>query len=646
MGIVDDDITKVREATDIVAIITQRVALKRVGRNWSGLCPFHDEKSPSFSVTAEKGLYHCFGCQKSGDAIRFVQETEQLDFQAAVEFLARKAGVTLHYTSPDEGGQRVRRRHLVEAVEKAVEFYHQRLLTGADAGDARRYLRARGFDGDMVRRYRLGWAPDDWDQLVRHLKLSDTDLEASGLGRRNKRNRQQDWFRGRVLFPIFDASGDPVGFGGRIMPGATGPKYLNTPECSVYHKGRILYGLNWAKDAIVRHRTAGEVTGEAIVCEGYTDVVAFDRAEIGRAVATCGTALTEDHVRLLRRFASRIVLAFDADEAGQGAAARFYEWERKYELEVAVADLPPGVDPDELSRTDPARLRAAVEGAVPFLSFRVDRVFRTDMSTPERRARAAEAAVDAVREHPSSLVRDQYLMTIADRCQVEVDRLRELMAAPAPSRPASPSGRARSNPASHPRDVEPTPWDDEPPPWSDDPHQDKSYGEPAPGDRRSRPGRPTPRPDGSPIEPEDETLRWMVADPDRIVALLDPSLFASDLHREAFEALRDRPDLHAAVESMSPGAADLAHRAAVTEPSSDPVELASRLADLSGNRTLRRLEREARQTSDMNELRTYTDAITWLKLQIEGLRDVTSRGAALDQLVPWLGQHGAGREDA
>ncbi len=634
MGIVDDDITKVREATDIVAIITQRVALKRVGRNWSGLCPFHDEKSPSFSVTAEKGLYHCFGCQKSGDAIRFVQETEQLDFQGAVEFLARKAGVTLHYTSPDEGGQRVRRRHLVEAVEKAVEFYHQRLLTGSDAGDARRYLRERGFDGDMVRRYRLGWAPDDWDQLVRHLRLSDTDLQASGLGRLNKIGRQQDLFRARVLFPIFDASGDPVGFGGRIMPGATGPKYLNTPECSVYHKGRLLYGLNWAKDAIVRHRTAGEVTGEAIVCEGYTDVVAFDRAEIGRAVATCGTALTEDHVRLLRRFASRIVLAFDADEAGQGAAARFYEWERKYELEVAVADLPAGVDPDELSRTDPARLRAAVENAVPFLSFRVDRVFRSDLSTPERRARAAEAAVDAVREHPSSLVRDQYLMTIADRCQVEVDRLRELMAAPA--RPSTAAGNPRPDPAHRSRETEPPPWDDEPPPWSN---------ESPSGDRRSRSTRPAARPIGSPIEPEDEALRWMVTDPDRIVAFLHPSLFASDPHREAFEALRDRPDLHAAVESMSPVAADLAHRAAVTEPSSDPVELASRLADLSGNRTLRTLERDARQTSDMDELRTYTDAITWLKHQIEGLRDVTSRSTALGQLVPWLGQHGAGRDD-
>jgi DNA primase len=236
----------------------------------------------------------------------------------------------------------------------------------------------------------------------------------------------------------------------REMPGEPGPKYRNSQESAVYQKRATLYGLNWAKGEIVQHK-------EAVICEGYTDVIGFAQAGIARAVATCGTALTEDHIRLLSRFASRVVLCFDADAAGENAAARLYEWERKHEVELRVAELPHGSDPAELARTDPAALRDAIEGAQPFLGFRVERAMgKADLSTPEGRARAAKAALEAVAEHPNPLVRDQYLLSIGDRTHHEVEQLRTLLEtervafanseAKATTRPATPEPPAYDEP--------------------------------------------------------------------------------------------------------------------------------------------------------------------------------------------------------
>ena len=230
MGILADDIARVRAATDFVAVASEHIALKRVGRRWVGLCPFHTEKSGSFSVNAEEGLYYCFGCGAGGDAIRFVQEVEHLDFADAVERLAARAGIQVHYDTVAVSQERQRRATLLEAMEKAVEWYHQRLLTGRDAAPARSYLRSRGYDGDVVRAYRLGWAPDDWDALSKALHLPTDVLHDCGLGRINKIGRQQDEFRARLLFPIFDVRGDAIAFGGRALPGAQGPKYKNSPE--------------------------------------------------------------------------------------------------------------------------------------------------------------------------------------------------------------------------------------------------------------------------------------------------------------------------------------------------------------------------------------------------------------------------------
>ena len=418
MAISDEDVARVRAATDVVQVVSEVLALKRVGRRYTGLCPFHSERSPSFSVNAELGLYYCFGCQAKGDVITFVRETQHLDFPEAVEYLAAKAGIHIEHSDTAASRDRERRSRLTEVLERAVEWYHERLLTGADAGAARGYLRSRGIDGDIARQFRVGWAPDDWDSLARFLKVPDAVLRDSGLGFLNSRGRQQDFFRARVLFPIFEPGGKPVAFGGRVLPGAEGSKYKNSSESPVYAKSRTLYALNWAKRDVVDR-------GEVIVCEGYTDVIGFFQAGVPRAVATCGTALGEDHFRLMKSFARRVVLAYDADKAGQAAADRFYEWEKRYDVEVAVAALPKGADPADVARRDPAALAAAVERAQPFLGFRIDRVLgAADLRTPEGRARAAEAALEMVVEHPSDLVRDQYLGRIAAATGIEIEQLR------------------------------------------------------------------------------------------------------------------------------------------------------------------------------------------------------------------------------
>ena len=546
MGIRDEDIARVRATTDIVALIGEYVQLKQVGQRFRGLCPFHAEKTGSFYVNAVDGLYHCFGCQASGDAITFVREVEHVGFVEAVERLASKVGVTLTYDQPGENKTRAERKRLAEIVERAEEFFHQRLLTAPDAAAARRYLRDRGFDGDEVREWKLGWAPDDWDQLVRELRLSKRDAVDTGLGLVNRRNRVQDFFRGRILFPIHDSDGTPVGFGGRIMPGAEGAKYMNTSQTRLYDKSRVLFALDRAKAGIVQ-------ADEVVVCEGYTDVIAFFRVGIPRAVATCGTALTDEHVRLLRRFARRIVLAFDADAAGQAAADRFYEWESQFDLDVVVAGLPAGVDPADLAADDPDALVRAVEEARPFLEFRLSRILDgADLTTAEHRARAAEEALSVIVEHPNDLVRDQYLMQVADRCRLDAARLRERLA----------SGAVRPRPAPESRPAPRRTEDD-----GDPGPREPADHEPPP--QRARTAELSRSSAGSPAI---EVLRLAVNRPETVVDWLDECLFEDDLHRETYRALVESATIHEAIESSPPDVAALLSRLAVEEPVDDPMD--------------------------------------------------------------------------
>jgi DNA primase len=538
MGIPDEDVAQVRAATDIVALIGEHAALKKVGRRWTGLCPFHTEKSPSFSVNAEEGFYYCFGCHASGDAITFVRAMEHLDFVDAVRLLADRSGVTLHEDA-ESGRDHKRRTELLDALEKAVAWYHDRLLTAADAGPARDYLRSRGYDGAVVRQFRLGWAPDEWDALTKALRLPQKVITDSGLGFVNRRDRSQDFFRNRVLFPICDPSGRPVAIGGRILPPRPGqpatdrpePKYKNSQESAVYSKRRTLYALNWAKSDII-------ALGEVVVCEGYTDVIGFFQAGVPRAVATCGTALAEEHFTLLRNFGKRIVLAYDADSAGQSATSRVYEWERKHEVNVVVANLPVGSDPGDLARSDPESLARAVSEARPFLQFRVDRMLQSgDLSTPEGRARAADAALTAVAEHPDDLVRDQYVMQLSDRCRVDAARLRERLEHLRANPPVPNEGRRQRT-----RRGEQTHLTDD---------GDPGYqGEPAEGGDWDA----VPRQHQAVLRagPGLEALKLAVHRPEEVADRLHPVLFADGSEREAFVALLEHDDLHGAIEASSP----------------------------------------------------------------------------------------------
>jgi DNA primase len=613
VGIQDDDVVRVRETTDIVALVGEHLQLKRVGRRFVGLCPFHGEKSPSFSVNPELGLYYCFGCQAKGDAITFVREMEHLDFVGAVEKLAHRSGITLRYTDHGESEGRKKRAELTEAMAAAVAWYHTRLLEAPDAAAARGYLRSRGFDGESVRRYRLGWAPEGWDELVRALGLPSRVLVDAGLAYMNQRNRPTDSFRGRVLFPIFDPQGDPVAFGGRIMPGGQGPKYKNSPETRLYDKSKVLYGLNWHKASIV-------ATGEAIVCEGYTDVIGFARAGLDRAVATCGTSLTDEHVRLLQRFARRVVLAFDADAAGQAAAERFYGWERSHDLEVHVADLPGGEDPGDLAQRDPERLRAAVEGAKPFLRFRFERVLgAANLDSPEGRAKAAQAALAVLAEHPDELVRDQYRMELSDRCRIDIDRLRAQRVTPAPGAGGAggdAGGSARGNGSGRAR--------------RDGDAGGAGAPRGAPGNRR-----------GSELE----VLRFAVHDPAPLAGHLDELLFTDPVALSAYRALANAETFHAALTDAEPAAAELLQRLAVEEPDGEADDVLARLVEESVRREVANLEAAARQHNNVEYLRSANVNVAEAKLQVERLREPSSRRDATGQLLGWLQDRAEERHD-
>jgi DNA primase len=542
MGILDDDVARVRDATDLVALASEHLALKRVGKRFVGLCPFHVEKTPSFSVNPEIGRYFCFGCSATGDAISFVREVEHLDFVDAVERLAARAGITLRYDDKAVAKDRGRRARLVDAVSAAIAFYEQLVLDSPEGGTARRYLRSRGFDGDAVRRFRIGWAPDHFDRLSVHLQrkgFSRDDLTEAGLAFVNRVNKLQDQFRARLMFPIFDSKGDAVGFGGRAL-GDDGPKYKNSSETALYQKSRLLYGLNWAKAEVVAR-------GEVIICEGYTDVMAFALAGAPNAVATCGTALADDHFQILKNLARKVVLAYDSDAAGQGAAERWYGWEQRFEIQVQVADLPPGRDPADVWRDDPGSLLRAVGSAKPFLEFRIDRALAAaERDTIEGRARAAELAAAIVAEHPSDLVRDQYVMKLAGGLDIDADRLREAVA-----RVRSGGGGQSGGGAS----------------WPAPPGPDRG----APARERA----PQPRV----ARRELDLLLYAVHDGALVDGWIDAQLFADPVARAAFEAIASTPDVHDAIAGADGPVRTLLERIAVEAPIEDaePQTLRARL---------------------------------------------------------------------
>jgi DNA primase len=412
----DEDLAAVRERTDIVKVVSGYLTLKKTGHDsFSGLCPFHTEKSPSFSVSPAKGVFYCFGCGKGGDAIAFLRETEHLEFTEAVEHLAKEAGVALRYEgdSPAERRAAGKRSALHRANESAFELYHAMLLDGREGEDARRYLLQRGLDRDAWIEFGIGYAPGYADFLLRRLakSLSSEILVEAGLAVRADDGAVRDRFRGRITFPVHDLSGRAVGFGARILPGGRdeGPKYLNSPETPVYRKGDVLYNLQRAKAAVSR-------SGEVFVVEGYTDVIAMSRAGLPNTVATCGTALGEGHFRLASRFAQKMVLAFDSDEAGARAAERAFAFLERFGVQPVVLILPEGLDPaDFVGKHGGEALQGLAKGAVPIVEYMVRRTIgRHDLSSVEGQAAAVAAAVPMLEGLTDPVRQSEYAHLLAE----------------------------------------------------------------------------------------------------------------------------------------------------------------------------------------------------------------------------------------
>lgn len=391
--ILEEDVTALRERVDLVQIVQEYLALRKRGRLFWGLCPFHQEKTPSFKVDAETQLYHCFGCGQGGNVFTFVMQMEKVDFPDAAEHLADKVGLELRR---EGGGQRTPgpSDRILRINQLTLEYYHYLLMKSQAAGGARTYLAQRKFGSQVAADYKLGYAPDSGQALLRFLQKKgfspEDQVKAGVIGNRSGRHR--DLFRQRIIFPIHDLRGRPVAFGGRLL-GDGQPKYLNSPETPVYHKGSMLYGLYQAKGEISRSATA-------LVVEGYTDVIALRVAGIPGVVATLGTALTEEQVRLLNRFAKRIVLFFDSDKAGQSAAERTFGLRSALALrdrsrDILVISLPEGKDPaDWIAVHEAGELEDMIEGATPLVEFCIRQVLRRHpVRTGQDRVKAVQAAL-------------------------------------------------------------------------------------------------------------------------------------------------------------------------------------------------------------------------------------------------------------
>ncbi len=447
----DEDVKAVRDAVPIDAVVSEYLQLRPAGGgNLKGLCPFHDEKSPSFHVSPSKGLYHCFGCQEGGDTLDFVMKVDHLSFSESVERLAAQAGITLRY---EEGGygrasQQGERTRLVEAHKVAAQFYVEQ-LQGAEAEIGRRFLDGRGFDKLAAERFGVGYAPAGWDHLVRFLRgkgFSDKELTLSGLAQESRNGRPIDRFRGRLMWPIRDITGDVVGFGARkLRDDDNGPKYLNTPETPIYHKSQVLYGIDLAKKDIAKGN-------RAVVVEGYTDVMACHLAGVTTAIATSGTAFGEGHIKILRRLLmdnsqSEVIFTFDGDAAGQKAALRAFEDDQKFAARTSIAITPQGMDPCELRLAEGDEAVAkVVESRSPLFEFAIRSIVdQHNLDTAEGRSAALEQAAPVVAHIKDPSIQHEYAVRLAGLLgildtQFVVRRLGQL----ARRRQAAPPARGRA----------------------------------------------------------------------------------------------------------------------------------------------------------------------------------------------------------
>ncbi len=455
----DEDVALVRERARIDEVVREYVTLKSAGGgSMKGLCPFHDEKSPSFHVTPSKGMWYCFGCGEGGDVIAFVTKIDHLTFAEVVEKLAARTGVELRYV---EGGAAVNRQQgqrtrLVEAHRAAAEFYAQQ-LSSPDARPARDFLQERGFDSAAAEHFGVGFAPKGWDALTSHLRkkgFTDAELLAGGLVSQGNRG-PYDRFRGRLVWPIRDLGGEVIGFGARrLFEDDDGPKYLNTPETPIYKKSQVLYGIDLARRDISKGQ-------QAVIVEGYTDVMACHLAGITTAVATCGTSFGSDHIKVLRRLLmdddqmrGSVVFTFDGDAAGRKAALRAFEEDQRFVTQTFVAVEPTGMDPCDLriSAGDEA-VRALIARRVPLFEFALRSTLDAyDLETAEGRIAALREAAPIVAQIRDTALRPEYARRLAGWLGLEVEAVtRAVQEAQRSARQSTPPRREASEPVAPPR---------------------------------------------------------------------------------------------------------------------------------------------------------------------------------------------------
>jgi DNA primase len=417
-------VERVKDAIDMVELVGARSDLRRVGTRHVGLCPFHDERTPSFSVNAEHGLYHCFGCGASGDAISFVRETEGLDFAEAIEHLADRYGVELEREEEDpqaEEGRR-RRERLMRLLDRTATFYARYLWDSGEARAARDHLAARGLDEQVLRAFRVGYAPSAWNRVLvagQGDGYAPAEMVAAGVAQMGRRGGYFDRFRARITFPLADARGRVLGFGARAVRDSQKPKYLNSSENELYRKGRHLFGIDRARAAAAR-------AGRVIVVEGYTDVLALHGAGLEESVAIMGTALTPEQLTELGRAATTVLMALDADASGQEAMLRAARAAEQKGIELRVVELPKGSDPAELMAADGApAFERLLEGALSVPEFEARRVLdAADLRTAHGRDRALELLRPLVAATPErSVVRDELVRRVTDRLEVPASYL-------------------------------------------------------------------------------------------------------------------------------------------------------------------------------------------------------------------------------
>jgi DNA primase len=432
-----DTIDRVRDAVDMVHLVGEKTDLRRVGTRWTGLCPFHDERTPSFSVNPEEKLYYCFGCSEGGDAFKFVQQTEAVDFQEAVELLAERFNVRVEREADDPRAEERRRRRerLHALLERASRFYSTYLRESAEAEPARQYLASRALSEEVLTEFRVGYSPSAWDRMImgaRQNGFSEEELVAAGLAQRGRSGGLYDRFRGRIMFPLADSRGKVLGFGARQMGEGRGPKYLNTSENDLYHKGRQLFGIDVARKEAMR-------TARFVVVEGYTDVLALHQAGVREAVAIMGTALTQEQLAELAKVGDGnrrglVYLALDADRAGRDAMLRASRLAEDRGIDLRVVEMPEGTDPaDLITQEGPDAFAERIQRAAPMIEFQVRRVLAdADLDTPAGRDMALEEARKLISVVPErTATRDALVREAADRLDVPVDYVL------APARPAA-----------------------------------------------------------------------------------------------------------------------------------------------------------------------------------------------------------------